>query len=110
MRSKVADYGHAQQGGSAKSYDTTLYVDRDLLEQSQANLGFIIRSFGNTDELKKAHPSIMDEVLGSSPNESMSIDKLAEDKTAIAKELNKLNRQREQFKVAPRSPGAEKIK
>ncbi|WP_229057918.1 hypothetical protein [Collinsella aerofaciens] len=52
----------------------------------------------------------MDEVLGSSPNESMSIDKLAEDKTAIAKELNKLNRQREQFKVAPRSPGAEKIK
>lgn len=36
---------------SAKSYDTLLYVDRDLLEQSQANLGFIIRSFGNTDEL-----------------------------------------------------------
>lgn len=95
---------------SAKSYDTLLYVDRDLLEQSQANLGFIIRSFGNTNELKKAYPSIMDEVLGLSPNESMSIDELAEDKTAIAKELNKLNRQREQFKVAPRSPGAEKIK
>lgn len=95
---------------SAKSYDTLLYVDRNLLEQSQANLGFIIRSFGNTDELKKAYPSIMDEVLGLSPNESMSIDELAEDKTAIAKELNKLNRQREQFKVAPRSPGAEKIK
>lgn len=75
---------------SAKSYDTLLYVDRDLLEQSQANLGFIIRSFGNTDELKKAYPSIMDEVLGLSPNESMSIDELAEDKTAIAKELNKL--------------------
>lgn len=93
---------------SAKSYDTLLYVDRNLLEQSQANLGFIIRSFGNTDELKKAYPSIMDEVLGLSPNESMSIDELAEDKTAIAKELNKLNRQREQFKVAPRSPGAEK--
>lgn len=95
---------------SAKSYDTLLYVDRDLLEQSQANLGFIIRSFGDTDKLRKAYPSIMDEVLGSSPNEDMSIDDLAEDKTALAKELNKLNRQREQFKVAPRSPGAEKIK
>lgn len=95
---------------SAKSYDTLLYVDRDLLEQSQANLGFIIRSFGNTDELKKAYPSIMDEVLGLSPNEGMSIDELAEDKTALAKELNKLNRQREQFKVTPRSPAAEKIK
>lgn len=93
---------------SAKSYDTLLYVDRDLLEQSQANLGFIIRSFGNTNELKKAYPSIMDEVLGLSPNEDMSIDELAEDKTALAKELNKLNRQREQFKVTPRSPAAEK--
>ena len=93
---------------SAKSYDTLLYVDRDLLEQSQANLGFIIRSFGNTDELKKAHPSIMDEVLGSSPNEGMSIDELAEDKTALAKELNKLNRQRDQFKGAPSSPAAGK--
>lgn len=95
---------------SAKSYDTLLYVDRNLLEQSQANLGFIIRSFRNTDELKKACPSIMDEVLGLSPNEGMSIDELAEDKTALAKELNKLNRQREQFKVTPRSPAAEKIK
>lgn len=95
---------------SAKSYDTLLYVDRDLLEQSQANLGFIIRSFGNTDELKKAYPSIMNGVLGLSPNEGMSIDELAEDKTALAKELNKLNRQREQFKVTPRSPAAEKIK
>lgn len=93
---------------SAKSYDTLLYVDRDLLEQSQANLGFIIRSFGNTDELKKAYPSIMDEVLGLSPNEGMSIDELAEDKTALAKELNKLNRQREQFKVTPPSPAAGK--
>lgn len=95
---------------SAKSYDTLLYVDRDLLEQSQAALGFIIRSFGNTDELKKAYPSIMDEVLGLSPNEGMSIDELAEDKTALAKELNKLNRQRDQFKGAPPSPAAEKIK
>lgn len=95
---------------SAKSYDTLLYVDRDLLEQSQANLGFIIRSFGNTDELKKAYPSIMDEVLGLSPNEGMSIDELSEDKTALAMELNKLNRQCEQFKVTPRSPAAEKIK
>ena len=95
---------------SAKSYNTLLYVDRDLLEQSQANLGFIIRSFGNTDELKKAYPSIMDEVLGLSPNEGMSIDELAEDKTALAKELNKLNRQRNQFKGAPPSPAAEKIK
>lgn len=93
---------------SAKSYDTLLYVDRDLLEQSQANLGFIIRSFGNTDELKKAYPSIMDEVLGLSPNEEMSIDELAEDKTALAKELNKLNRQREQFNVSPSSPAAKK--
>lgn len=92
----------------AKSYDTLLYVDRDLLEQSQANLGFIIRSFGNTDELKKAYPSIMDEVLGLSPNEEMSIDELAEDKTALAKELNKLNRQREQFNVSPSSPAAKK--
>lgn len=95
---------------SAKSYNTLLYVDKDLLEQSQANLGFIIRSFGNTDELKKAYPSIMDEVLGLSPNEGMSIDELAEDKTALAKELNKLNRQRDQFKGAPPSPAAEKIK
>lgn len=95
---------------SAKSYDTLLYVDRDLLEQSQAALGFIIRSFGNTDELKKAYPSIMDEVLGLSPNEGMSIDELAEDKTTLAKELNKLNRQRDQFKGAPPSPAAEKIK
>lgn len=93
---------------SAKSYDTLLYVDRDLLEQSQANLGFIIRSFGNTDELKKAYPSIMDEVLGLSPNEEMSIDELAEDKTALAKELNRLNRQREQFNVSPSSPAAKK--
>lgn len=93
---------------SAKSYDTLLYADRDLLEQSPANLGFIIRSFGNTDELKKAYPSIMDEVLGLSPNEGMSIDELAEDKTALAKELNKLNRQRDQFKGAPPSPAAGK--
>lgn len=93
---------------SAKSYDTLLYVDRDLLEQSQANLGFIIRSFGDTDKLRKAYPSIMDEVLGSSPNEDMSIDDLAEDKTALAKELNKLNRQREQFNVSPSSPAAGK--
>lgn len=93
---------------SAKSYDTLLYADRDLLEQSPANLGFIIRSFGNTDELKKAYPSIMDEVLGLSSNEGMSIDELAEDKTALAKELNKLNRQRDQFKGAPPSPAAGK--
>lgn len=93
---------------SAKRYDTLLYVDRGLLEQSRTNLGFIIRSFGNADELKKAYPSIMDEVLGLSPNEGMSIDELAEDKTALAKELNKLNRQREQFKSAPPSPAAGK--
>lgn len=93
---------------SAKRYDTLLYVDRGLLEQSRTNLGFIIRSFGNADELKKAYPSIMDEVLGLSPNEGMSIDELAEDKTALAKELNKLNRQREQFKGAPPSPAAGK--
>lgn len=93
---------------SAKSYDTLLYADRDLLEQSPANLGFIIRSFGNTDELKRAYPSIMDEVLGLSSNEGMSIDELAEDKTALAKELNRLNRQRDQFKGAPPSPAAGK--
>lgn len=50
----------------------------------------------------------MDEVLGLSPNEGMSIDELAEDKTALAKELNKLNRQRDQFKGAPSSPAAGK--
>lgn len=50
----------------------------------------------------------MDEVLGLSPNEGMSIDELAEDKTALAKELNKLNRQRDQFKGAPPSPAAGK--
>lgn len=93
---------------SAKSYDTLLYADRDLLEQSQANLGFIIRSFGDTVELRKIYPTIMDEVLGLDPNEGVSIDELAEDKTALAKELNKLNRQRERFSNTPLSPAAGK--
>lgn len=50
----------------------------------------------------------MDEVLGLSPNEDMSIDELTEDKTALAQELNKLNRQREQFNVSLSSPAAKK--
>lgn len=95
---------------SAKSYDTLLYVDKNLLEQSRANLGFIIRSFGDTVELRKTYPTIMDEVLGLDPNEGVSIDELADAKTALAEELNKLNRRREQFGNTPPSPAAGKSK
>ncbi|WP_233543786.1 hypothetical protein [Collinsella sp. AF38-3AC] len=93
---------------SAKCYDTLLYVDKNLLEQNRANLGFIIRSFGNTDELRKTYPTIMDEVLGLDPNEGVSIDELADAKTALAKELNRLNRQRERFCNTPVSPAVGK--
>lgn len=36
------------------------------------------------------------------------IDALAEDKTALAKELNELNRQRGQFNAVPSSPTVRK--
>lgn len=95
---------------SAKRYDTLLYVDKALLEQSRTNLVFIIRSFGDTVELRKTYPTIMDEVLGLDPNEGVSIDELADAKTALAEELNKLNRRREQFGNTPPSPAAGKSK
>lgn len=95
---------------SAKRYDTLLYVDKALLEQSRTNLGFIIRSFGDTVELRKTYPTIMDEVLGLDPNEGASIDELADAKTALAEELNKLNRRREQFGNTLPSPAAGKSK
>lgn len=52
----------------------------------------------------------MDEVLGLDPNEGVSIDELVDAKTALAEELNRLNRQRGRFKSAPPSPAAGKSK
>lgn len=83
---------------SAKGYDTLLYVNEELLESSRDSLGFIIRSFGDTDALRKSYPIIMDTVMGLDPNRDMSLDDLFEDKTAFAPELNELNRRRESFR------------
>lgn len=83
---------------SAKGYDTLLYVNEELLESSRDSLGFIIRSFGDTDALRKSYPIIMDTVMGLDPNRDMSLDDLFEDKTAFAQELNELNRRRESFR------------
>lgn len=83
---------------SAKGYDTLLYVNEELLESSRDSPGFIIRSFGDTDALRKSYPIIMDTVMGLDPNRDMSLDELFEDKTAFAQELNELNRRRESFR------------
>lgn len=83
---------------SAKGYDTLLYVNEDLLESSRNSLGFIIRSFGDTDALQKSYPVLMDTVVGLDPNRDMSLDDLFEDRTALAHELDELNRRRESFR------------
>lgn len=83
---------------SAKGYDTLLYVNEELLESSRDSLGFIIRSFGDTDALRKSYPIIIDTVIGLDPNRDMSLDDLFEDKTAFAQELNELNCRRESFR------------
>lgn len=83
---------------SAKVYDTLLHVNEELLESSRDSPGFIIRSFGDTDALRKSYPIIMDTVMGLDPNKDMSLDDLFEDKTAFAQELNELNRRRESFR------------
>lgn len=90
---------------SAKGYDTLLYVNEDLLESSRDSLGFIIRSFGDTDALRTSYPALMDTVMGLDPNKGISLDDLFEDKTALAHELDELNRQRESFRnMLLRSP------
>lgn len=96
------------KNASAKGYDTLLYVNDQLLESSRNSLGFIIRSFGDENRLRRAYPIIMDEVLGRQQNADRSIDELVEDKTALAEELAALNRQHEQFKVAAASRAVEK--
>lgn len=83
---------------SAKGYDTLLYINEDLLESSRDSLGFIIRSFGDIDALRKSYPVPMDTVMGLDPNRDMSLDDLFEDKTALAHELDELNRRRESFR------------
>lgn len=83
---------------SAKGYDTLLYVNDQLLESSRDSLGFIIRIFGDTDALRTSYPVIMDTVMGLDPNKDMSLDDLFEDKTALAHELDELNRRRENFR------------
>ena len=83
---------------SAKGYDTLLYVNDQLLESSRDSLGFIILSFGDTDALRTSYPVIMDTVIGLDPNKDMSLDDLFEDKTALAHELDELNRRRESFR------------
>lgn len=83
---------------SAKGYDTLLYVNEDLLESSRDSLGFIIRSSGDTDALRTSYPIIMDTVMGFDPNKGISLDNLFEDKTALAHELDELNRRRESFR------------
>ena len=85
---------------SAKGYGTLLYVNEQLLESSLDSLGFIIRSFGDTDALRTSHPVIMDTVMGLDPNKDMSLDGLFEDRTALAHELDELNRRRESFRNA----------
>lgn len=83
---------------SAKGYDTLLYVNEDLLESSRDSLGFIIRSFGDIDALRKSYPIIMDTAMGLDPNKGISLDDLFEDKTALAHELDELNRRRESIR------------
>lgn len=83
---------------SAKGYDTLLYVNEDLLESSRDSLGFIIRNFGDTDALRTSYPALMDTVMGLDPNKGISLDDLFEDKTALAHELDELNRRREYFR------------
>ena len=83
---------------SAKGYDTLLYVNDQLLESSRDSLGFIIRSFGDVDALRTSYPVIMDTVMGLDSNKDMSLDDLFEDKTALAHELDELNRRREGFR------------
>lgn len=83
---------------SAKGYDTLLYVNNQLLESSRDSLGFIIRSFGDVDALRTSYPVIMDTVMGLDSNKDMSLDDLFEDKTALAHELDELNRRREGFR------------
>ena len=83
---------------SAKGYDTLLYVNDQLLESSRDSLGFIIRSFGDADALRTSYPVIMDTVMGLDPNKEMNLDDLFEDKTALAHELDELNRRRESFR------------
>lgn len=90
---------------SAKGYDTLLYVNDQLLESSRESLGFIIRSFGDTDALRTSYPALMDMVMGLDSNKGISLDDLFEDKTALAHELDELNRQRESFRnMLSRSP------
>jgi len=83
---------------SAKGYDTLLYVNDQLLESSRDSLGFIIRSFGDTEALRISYPVIMDTVMGLAPNKDMSLDDLFEDKATLAHELDELNRRRENFR------------
>ena len=83
---------------SAKGYDTLLYVNEKLLESSRDSIGFIIRSFGDTDALRTSYPVLMDTVMGLNPNRDISLDDLFEDKTALAHELDELNRRRESFR------------
>lgn len=83
---------------SAKGYDTLLYVNEDLLESSRDSLGFIIRSFGDTDALRTSYPVLMDMVMGLDANRDISLDDLFEDRTALAHELDELNRRRESFR------------
>lgn len=83
---------------STKGYDTLLYVNEDLLESSRDSLGFIIRSFGDTDALRTSYPVLMDTVMGLDPNRDISLDDLFEDRTALAHELDELNRRRESFR------------
>ena len=56
---------------SAKGYDTLLYVNDQLLESSRDSLGFIIRSFGDTDALRTSYPVIMDTVMSLDPNKEI---------------------------------------
>ena len=83
---------------SAKGYDTLLYVNEALLESSRDSLGFIIRSFGDTDALRTSYPVLMDTVMGFDPNRVISLDDRFEDRTALAHELDELNRRRESFR------------
>lgn len=90
---------------SAKGYDTLLYVNDQLLESCRDSLGFIIRSFGDTDAFRTSYPVIMDTIMGLDPDKDMSLDDLFEDKSALAHELDELNRRRESFRnMLSRSP------
>ena len=83
---------------SAKGSDTLLYVNEELLESSRDSLGFIIRSFGDTDALRTSYPVLMDTIMGLDPNRDISLDDLCEDRTDLAHELDELNRRRESFR------------